>query len=310
MLNRRIRTEEEQRALQEGLAAFAARLELDAATVRWLYSTWGNWNRWYIAFGIPKRREGFRMICAPHPLLKQVQRRMIVAFLKAVPLHGACHGFRCQHSIGTNAQQHIAKEVVLNLDLRDFFPSLSAKRVYGMWKELLDLSPLELRFLTRLTTLNDCLPQGAPTSPYIANIVCRHLDQRLAGLARSLGGDYTRYADDLTLSGDQRILQALPLIKAIIKEEGFAVAEEKSRIYRPWQRQAVNGLTVNRKVAVARTVRRRFRALLHQWQQGKETIWEGNRVGEEFIRGYLAYLQAIHPEYRHYGSVQGAELYE
>jgi len=293
-----MRNAEHRQEMRQCIGYFAGQLGLSYPAATWLYGSWGQWNRWYSVFGIPKKREGFRTICAPQPLLKKVQRRLIDVFLQPVPLHAACHGFRPGHSIETNAQRHIGKEVVLNLDLRDFFPSITARRVYGMWQDLLGLEPEKLRFLTRLTTLNDTLPQGAPTSPYIANIICRHLDQRLSGLAASLGADYSRYADDLTFSGPRQVNKALPLIRQIIQEEGFAVADEKVRVYDQWDRQAVNGLTVNSRVAVARKNRRRFRALLHNWRLGKAVHWQGKPVTKQFIIGYLAYLQMIQPEER------------
>ncbi|MCG3181034.1 MAG: hypothetical protein BIFFINMI_03402 [Phycisphaerae bacterium] len=216
----------------------------------------------YRAVEIPKRNGSTRTLHVPPPPLKFIQRRILKRILGRVDLAPCVKGFRRGYSIRGNAWPHVGKDVVLNLDLRDFFPTITAARVFGMFKSLgLDKPTADV--LTRLTTCQGRLPQGAPTSPAISNIICRKLDRRLEGLARSAGAAYTRYADDLTFSGPAGIQSILPLVRRIIGEEGFAVAPEKLRVTRRCRRQQVTGLVVNEKVAVPRQERRRLRAIVH-----------------------------------------------
>ena len=216
----------------------------------------------YRTHAVPKRDGGERIISEPVGPLKFAQRRILSRLLDRVELHDACHGFRRSRSIVTNAAPHVGKEVVVGMDLRDFFPTVTFPRVYGMFRSL-EMAKREAALMAALTTHEGRLPQGAPTSPAIANIICRKLDRRLAGLARKAGADYTRYADDIAFSGPRSILSMLPAARAIIKEEGFEVHPAKTRIMGRGRRQQVTGLVVNEKVSVPRDVRRRLRALLH-----------------------------------------------
>jgi RNA-directed DNA polymerase len=211
------------------------------------------------------------------------------------PLHRSCHGFRRKKSIITNAKPHTGKNVLINIDLKDFFPSISGGRVYGIFTSL-GFDNEVARFLTRITTYKNSLPQGAPTSPALANLVCRRLDSRLAGLSKRLKARYTRYADDMTFSGKENIITAIPLIRQIIKDEGFMVAEKKARIVRKGNRQEVTGLTVNKKVSIPRHLRRRIRAVIHRLSLNREITWKGKNLSLASLQGHISYLNAVHPE--------------
>jgi retron-type reverse transcriptase len=261
-----------------------------------LCGAWSEIEDLYQKFSILKSNGKHRTIVAPSPLLKRVQRRIYEKILRRNKLHPACHGFRPRRSIQTNARSHANRAVVINLDLRDFFPSVSAARVYGVFLSL-GWTKDEARFLTRLCTYEGCLPQGAPTSPALANLVSRRLDSRLAGLARAQRARYTRYADDLTFSGPRETVACLPLIRQIICDEGFEVAEEKLRITGKGNRQEVTGLTVNRRVAVARHYRRRLRAAIHHLQTGKPVHWGSEPADTASIRGRIAFVTSIQPDF-------------
>ncbi len=173
----------------------------------------------YTKFTIPKRDGRERAICAPKPQLRWVQRRILDEILNKVPAHDAAHGFIAGRSILTNAAPHQGAEVLVKFDLEDFFPTIHYYRVMGLFARL-GYQVGDARFaaddestqigptLARLCCYTPeprswgtaLLPQGAPTSPAISNLVCRRLDARLEGLARRIGGVYTRYADDLTFS--------------------------------------------------------------------------------------------------------------
>jgi hypothetical protein len=181
--------------------------------------------------------------------------------------------------------------MVLTVDLRDFFPTITQGRVIGMFRSLgLDLPNAKL--LARLCCLNGRLPQGAPTSPAIANIICRKLDRRMAGLARSCNADYTRYADDLIFSGSSRVLGLLPAIRGIVQEESFELAEEKTRVRRSGSRQRILGLNVNTHVSVPRRVRRYIRAMVHNHSRA---TYRDPQI-DAFLMGHIAFMKSAHPD--------------
>jgi len=226
----------------------------------------------YLAYGkpdayrnvsIPRSSGGERLLHVPCPALRKAQKRILRRILDKVILHRACHGFRRGRSILTNAEPHLRKPVVLCLDIEDFFPSITFPRVFGLFRSL-GFPRKQAALAARLTTWEGALPQGAPTSPALANIVCRRLDYRLTGLVEGRGGAYTRYADDLTLSGPLDLLNLLPLVRRIVAEEGFRLGDRKTRIMRAGARQKVCGVVVNEKPALPRAVRRRIRAMEHR----------------------------------------------
>lgn len=244
---------------------------------------------------IPKRSGGMRQIEAPRVSLKMVQRAVLEHVFGNVNHHEACHGFRTGRSIATNASSHVGKDVVLNLDLQDFFPSVTAQRVYGVYRSFVG-EGVYTRFLTDISVFKGRLPQGAPTSPMIANLVCIRLDCRLAGLAKKHGMDYTRYADDLTFSGSESVIRYIPAIKAIVASEGFRIALQKLRIHRKGSRQEVTGLTVNQQVSVPRAIRRRLRAAVHTATKGNTPTWKDVDVTPEALKGHITFVSSIHPD--------------
>ena len=211
-----------------------------------------------------KSGHGTRKICAPSEELKQLQRRIKKEILDRVELHQSCTGYRPGMSIVTNASIHVGQRFVLNMDICDFFQSISCARVAGLFVSL--GYPEEVAILlSRLCSYRNSIPQGAPSSPSIANIICHKLDRRLFGLAQARGLRYSRYCDDITISGDSYLNSKLQeLLKTIITGEGFAINEEKTRLLSRRSCQTVTGLTVNDKVNVPRSRRRILRAAMHK----------------------------------------------
>lgn len=274
-------------------------LGLEQPHLGFLFGTWRRekapFDDLYVAHEIPKRHGGTRMIHAPAGPLKAAQRALLDRYLARMPLHEACHGFREGRSTSTNASKHVGNDVVINLDLADFFPTITSGRVGGMLASL--EPPVQgpaLGFLTALATRGGVLPQGAPTSPVIANLVCRRLDSRLAGLAKKCGANYTRYADDLTFSGPPALISALPRIREIVVAEGFKVATAKTRVLRKGHRQDVTGLSVNSQVSLPRAIRRRLRAAVHAATKQRATHWKGEPLPIQSLRGHLSYLSGVH----------------
>jgi hypothetical protein len=271
----------------------------------------------YRRFTIPKRDGSRRAIWAPLPRLKAAQRWVLHHIVERLPVHGAAHGFLPGRSILTNAAQHPDSRVVLKLDVKDFFPTVTWRRVKGVFRRagyreqistLLALlcteSPrevVELDGVTYYVSLGErCLPQGAPTSPALTNALCLRLDRRLTGLATKAGWRYTRYADDLTFSrpagaDDSPPDRLVPVVTAIVEAEGFTVKAEKTRVARAGRRQTVTGLVVNRDLPPRppRALRRQLRAAVHNLRAGKP-LPEGESVAR--LRGYAAYIHMTDPK--------------
>ena len=282
--------------------AFCAAASVQPSTVKWLTHQPA---RHYARFVI-KKSDGKRdrAILSPKKKLKAVQR-WIHANILTPALNGsaspAAHGFLPKRSILTNAQQHVGREIVIRFDLRDFFPTITRRRVFGMFHAL-GYSRNMATVLAQLATANGRLPQGAPTSPAISNLICRKLDKRLSGLAKQFKAGYTRYADDLTFSGGRdfklNLPRFIPRVKAVLRNEDFSLRADKTRFARKGARQLVTGLVVNRAVAVPREERRRLRAILHNAK--KTGLAAQNREKHpkfaEHLRGRIAFLGSVQPE--------------
>ena len=230
----------------------------------------------------PKRSGGVRLIETPKPRLKELQRRILHGILDPIPVHAAVHGFVKGRSIVSFAAPHAGKAVLLRLDLQDFFPAFPAARVQALFRTLgypeqvadrlggictnavgrdaWSSRPVEIaaREWQEARTLyaRPHLPQGAPTSPALANLTAYRLDCRLVGLAKTAGAVYTRYADDLAFSGGEEFQRLVKRFSAhaaaVALEEGFNVNHHKTRIMRQGVRQQLAGVVVNRKVSLRR----------------------------------------------------------
>lgn len=240
---------------------------------------------------VPKSSGAPRLIEAPKAQLKALQRRILVEILDLAPVHPRAHGFVRGRSCLTGAQVHAGEQLVVCADLRDFFPSIRAARIHGLFRSF-GYPTAVARALTGLCTTSTPrsifqridegqqfdwftrrrysaphLPQGAPTSPALANLCAWRFDQRCDGLARALGGSYTRYADDLTFSGDAafaaRTSRLIAALGKIIGEEGFAINGSKTRLMRRARPQRVTGIVVNDHVNVPRRGYDDLKALLH-----------------------------------------------
>ncbi len=308
-------------------AEIAAAMEISVGQLRFLaFDRKTSHISHYIRFKIPKKTGGERLISAPMPRLKAAQHWILANILEKLELHGAAHGFRNSHSIVTNARPHVGSEVIINFDLKNFFPSISYKRVKGLFQSfgyseaaatilgLLCTEPeieeLELDGKTYFVAVTERhLPQGSPASPAITNILCRRLDQRLDGMAGELGFVYTRYADDLTFSasGDslQNICNILRRTESIVAHEGLVINEEKTRILRKNRQQEVTGIVVNEHLSISKKELKRFRATLFQIEKdgpdGKR--WGNSEDVLASIQGFANFVAMVNPE-------KGAEFLE
>jgi hypothetical protein len=227
----------------------------------------------YHVFSVPKRSGGQRRIAAPAEPLKRTQRAILRRLLARLRAHAAATGFERGRSIVTNALLHEGKAVVVRMDLKDFFASTSVVKVRALFRSL-GWGGEASDLLASLTTHEGGLPQGAPTSPRIANLVNRGLDARLAGLAAKFGATYTRYADDLTFSFDvdepARTHAVIHAVQLIARSEGYEVhMRRKLHIRRRHDRQVVTGLVVNERVNLPRKTRRWLRAVARHQAAGR-----------------------------------------
>ena len=276
---------------------------------------------------LAKDSGSLRLIEAPKQALKRLQQRILDDILDKIPAHGTAHGFVKGRSIKTCVTPHLGKRVVLRMDLRDFFPTFHAARIRSFFRMLgypetvadllgglcTTVTPLDLwrgvrlpgdrvqLWEARMLYFRPHLPQGAPTSPALANLCSYRIDCRLAGLAKSAGAHYTRYADDLAFSGDEefekRVQRFSTHVAAILLEEGFAVHHRKTRIMRQGVRQHIVGLVTNRHPNVRRTDFDRLKATLHNCVRRRPETQ--NRDGHSDFRAHLegrvSFVEMINP---------------
>ena len=226
-------------------------------------------NKKYTIFRIPKKMGGYREISSPNKNLLNIQKRLYAILNEIYIPKISAHGFVSEKNIVTNSLPHVKKSNVLNIDLKDFFPSINFGRVRGLFLN----SPFHIgekvaTMLAQICCFDNSLPQGAPTSPVISNMICGKLDSRLTKLANENKSTYTRYADDITFSNIKSEFSREFIIKLriIINNEGFNINEEKYRIQSKFQKQMVTGLVVNEFPNVKRNYIRNVRAILHCWE--------------------------------------------
>ncbi|WP_067498771.1 reverse transcriptase family protein [Actinoplanes sp. TFC3] len=254
-----------------------------------------------------------RLIEAPKPRLRALQRRLLDELLGRIPVHPAAHGFVPGRSVHTYAAPHAGQRMVVRADLAAFFSSITAQRSYGLFRLAGYPEPVA-HALTALTTTRTPidvlrgrpgstrtllreghLPQGAPCSPALANLVAFRLDRRLTGLAARFGLTYTRYADDLAFSGPRAL--NLDALAAVVKDEGFRLHPAKTRIRGRGDQQRLAGLVVNEHPAVPRGEYDHLRAILHD--AARRGLEAANREGKADFRAYLmgrvAWVSHRHP---------------
>jgi RNA-directed DNA polymerase len=223
----------------------------------------------YTRFFIKKKSGKSREILAPIPKLKLIQRCINVMLYSVYIPQESAYGFVPGKSIFDNAKVHAGSAFVYNIDVQDFFPSIYFKRV----KKVLELPPFNLTgerepiafMIANLCSENGVLPQGAPTSPFLTNIICQRLDRRLSEFAKKLNARYSRYADDITFSSNDFVFtkRFRDKLEKILMDERFTINPEKTRIQGKAYRQEVTGLTVNEKVNINRRFYRKYRTLVH-----------------------------------------------
>lgn len=261
---------------------FSLLTEVPVDTIKALLNNFNSYNE----IQIPKKNGGNRTLLIPNEELKSIQRWILNNILNSIPISDYAKGFKKGLSIVKNAEVHTNKECLLNIDLTDFFSSIESQRVYKAFRYIGYTKEISA-MLSRLCTYNNFLPQGSPTSPYLANIICKKMDKRLFSLCKDKGIDYTRYADDLTFSGDIMLSKYLPIISEIVEDEGFQINTTKTRISYQHHRQVVTGLTVNKGLNIPRDMKKKL----------SQEIYFCKKYG---VQGHLAQTGQTYSNYKHY----------
>jgi RNA-directed DNA polymerase len=262
---------------------------------RLLYQLSSNSTMFYTTFTISKKDGANRIIHSPKYPMKLVQRWILEEILQKIPVSNYSTAFqRGKNGIKENANFHRYSIYLLQLDLKDFFPSISSPKVFNVFRQL-GYNNFISNILTKLCTYNNYLPQGGVCSPYISNLVCYRLDNRFIGLCSTRDVLYTRYADDLTFSADNKetLKKIRNVIEEVIVEEGFEVNKKKTRFLSPYSHKIVTGITINdRNLKVKKKIKRNLRALIHF------TISTGDYSRVHEINGYVSYINSIEPGYK------------
>lgn len=216
----------------------------------------------YRSFSITKKNGGLRSIAEPLPSLKEIQRWILDNILSKIKVNAAAKAYIIGKSTKDNARFHRKQPIVIRIDIKDFFPSIGVGAIYSIFSKI-GYSQTVSQLLTKLCTLRGSIPQGAPTSAALSNLVFRPLDARLFGYARSKGLRYTRYADDLTFSGEVNIGETVDFVREILFSHKFLINNQKTLIMRKGSRQVVTGIVVNEYMKAPREFRRDFRKTLH-----------------------------------------------
>lgn len=255
----------------------------------------------YHEMEIPKKSGGMRKISVPSVDLKYIQRWILDNILSKIHVSEHANGFVVNRSIVTNATAHIGADCVINLDIKDFFPSISYEQVFYIFKYYGYTKGLSY-VMAKLCTHNGFLPQGSPASPCITNILCLKMDKRLGGLAKKYDAVYTRYADDITFSGGKGILSLLPIAEKIIQDEGFSLNAQKTRSALKHQRQEVTGLIINDgTLKIPKEYKRKVRQEIYYCKKysvydHQEKTGENYAFYREHLYGKAYFIHMVEPE--------------
>ncbi len=252
-------------------------------------------DKYYKTYEIPKKSGGKRTICQPSKNLKGLQSWILVNILNKIQVSPSCKGFRKGSSTLDNALPHIGANSILNLDLKDFFPTISAKQIYNVFKTI-GYNQLIATAFTNICTYEERLPQGSPCSPMLANLTTWTLDLRIQGYVGKRGISYTRYADDLSFSGlnPAKVVKIIPMIQTIIDDENFIVNHKKTRIASSARAKIVTGLVVNEEsVGIGKQKYKNLRAKIHHLTLPEE---QTNEKLLYHVTGWLSYLNSVDKE--------------
>lgn len=233
----------------------------------YLYKVTNSQKSFYRTFKIQKRSGGVRKISEPLPSLKEIQRWILDEILSKCRVSAYAKAYRPNKSVKDNAIFHLNQSIILTLDIRDFFSSLKWKSVFKLFCDIGYSIPVSM-MLSKICCLNDSLPQGAPTSPTISNILMNNVDKRISAFTKSKNIHYTRYADDMTFSGDFIPGMVIKFVSNVLKDHNLDINKKKIRVRKKNQRQEVTGIIVNNEeMRVIKEKRKKIRQSLYYIQK-------------------------------------------
>lgn len=263
-------------------------------------------HKYYLSYPIPKSNGKQRWLDAPQDELKQVQEDLLENLLYRFTPHNSAIGFKPGVSMIKGPKQHLQSEVMLSMDFKDYFTSIKKDYVYrftswmstqlyndGICDEWSDNAQTKF---ANLVTYKGYLPQGAPTSPTLSNLITYPLDVEISKIADKYDVTYTRYADDITFSSDDEdmdIMEIYPEIEGSIESFGLPINHKKTRIRRQHQRMVVTGVVVNDKLSVPKWKWRNFRAKLHNLKMSQQPL---SKLEYQQITGYAQWIKQLHPK--------------
>lgn len=260
-----------------------------------IYQLSNHSDKYYKTYDIPKKSGGKRTICQPSRKLKGLQSWILVTILNKIQVSQSCKGFRKGSSTLDNAIPHVGANTILNLDIKNFFPTVTSKQVFNIFRKI-GYNNLIATVFTNICTYEGRLPQGSPCSPMLANLSAWTLDLRIQGYVGKRGISYTRYADDLSFSGLNpfKVLKIIPMIKTIIASENFKVNHKKTRVASSARAKTVTGLIINEdSVGIGKQKYKDLRAKIHHLTLPKE---QNNVKLLYHVSGWLSYLNSVDKE--------------
>lgn len=268
----------------------------------YIYKTANAPKRMYRKFQIPKKNGGIRTINEPLPNLKIVQKWILVEILEKVKISAYAKAYKKRSSIRDNVRFHKNQEKVLRLDIKDFFINIKQRKILSIFLSLgynMEVSVL----LSKLCTLNGSLPQGAPTSAYLSNIMMKSLDDELSKYCTENKIRYTRYADDMTFSGSFKEWKLIKKVKRTLKWNKMVLNKDKIHLMRQHNRQLVTGVIVNEKLQVRKSVRKDLRKQIYyieKWGLEDHMKFIGVNTPKDIylksLSGKVAYCLFINPK--------------
>lgn len=252
-------------------------------------------HKYYNTFYLKTRKKGKkREIDCPSKELKSIQRWLMANYLNEIPVSKHVNGFVKGRGIKRNAQYHLNKEFILCIDIQDFFPSISQGQVYNSLQKHFDNKELCLK-IAKLCTYKRKLPQGAPTSPVLSNIVFREIDEEITKFCNSMLIAYSRYADDLVFSSMTKdsLVEAYSFVNDILRKNSFAINKKKTKYLSGKGRMSVTGINLNEgRLTVKKSLKRNLRSSLYNFIVKKDSS-----VNINSALGYLSFIKDIEPEY-------------
>lgn len=268
---------------------------------RFLAKIIANPKSFYYNFEIPKRSGGTRQISAPYPVLLNAQRWIYNNILIHIKINDHAKGFIKSTSIVDNAKVHLNYNYILKMDIEDFFPSIKKNRVMSIFRNLGYTKKISY-YLSTLCCLDECLPQGAVTSPCISNIIAKRMDARINGLSKRFNLNYSRYADDFTLSGNYLPPKIIEYISSIANHEGFLINKKKTNLIGPGKQKIITGISISSgTLKIPKKKKREIRQCIHYiitngLLEHQKHINSYDPIYLERILGYLFFWLSVEPD--------------